>query len=658
MLTPKKLIFTVAAAMSATCITANAQEPDTALIHSTIKKYNDESSVYTNYTQKLVISLEGGQLKANSYINTERILITDLSLKTARFDNTIDNDFTSQIFQGNTIAYIPQKNGAYKRVAKYNSVSGYTGQDGLEDDDNQPTPFTGLCKGTVIQINASQSHPMLGFLPIHMPYQSYPVLHSEFVVIAPKYVELKFVPKGAMSNIFHHTQKDSAGNVVHRFTANHLNKLNAPSDVPSAFYYSPYIVTMVSKYRLPGTSKDSAISENSESLFKYKRKFIYNLNVKSDTMLERLVAEITKGDKTDRQKAKHIYEWLQNTIHYKAINIGLGGWVPREADTVCKRQFGDCKDMSSLYMKMGRIAGLKTYLSWIGTTLLPFTFEETPVPYVSNHMICALNIDNEWIFVDGTHSNLPFGGNRDDIQGKETMIALDNEHFKIETIPVVNADKNVTIDSTSLKISTENFEDVMGKTRQRFVGYPAWNSAFALSYLNADADRNKKFAQTLAGRGGENYVLESFSFKQVENENRDVTLGTSFIIPRYITKNGADLMLNMNLLKTMKSFDIDTVNRRVDFYHDYKETKKEVTILEIPVGYKIKYLPKSVKGNFKDYWSYSITYKVAGNKVILTKEYKINTVKLPMAEFAANNTEIKSLITEYKDNLVLTASKK
>ena len=50
------------------------------------------------------------------------------------------------------------------------------------------------------------------------------------------------------------------------------------------------------------------------------------------------------------------------------------------------------------------------------------------------------------VFVDGTHPQLPFGYNRNDIQGKEALVAIDEKNYEIVTIPTEAAEKNMTTD--------------------------------------------------------------------------------------------------------------------------------------------------------------------------------------------------------------------
>src|SRR5262249_17808177 len=44
--------------------------------------------------------------------------------------------------------------------------------------------------------------------------------------------------------------------------------------------------------------------------------------------------------------------WVQDKVRYVALEVGEGGYVPREPSVVAHRLYGDCKDKSFLYMAL------------------------------------------------------------------------------------------------------------------------------------------------------------------------------------------------------------------------------------------------------------------------------------------------------------------
>lgn len=635
---------------------AQAQTPDTAKMAHAMVKYKNENAVFTNYSERLEIQYEDGHLVARSKIKNERLLTGDLAAAHDHYDHVAESYF-DQLTMLDAVAWIPQKGGNYRQQTKHFTFGQGAGGGVISDASYYITSFTGLSKGSVIRLTATQEHPDITALPTFLFADQYPMMHAEFEVVAPAYVDMKFVFKGENTGIIKQTRTESNGNIIYRFTADNVPGYKLFEKVPSPLYYLPHIVPYIASYKLPGQAKDTAILATPGDLYKSQFKYVGYMNVKQDTMLKNLVDRLTNGDVTDRQKAKHLYEWVQNNVHYIAFEIGLGGWIPREADTVCRKMYGDCKDMSSLLVQMGRMAGLKTYFTWIGTTDKPYSFDETPVPQVSNHMICALKLDGEWIFMDGTHSNLPFGANRDDIQGKEAMIAIDRDTYKIVTIPTVDAKNNITVDSTFVRISEENNTDLKGRLKVKMTGYAAWNLGYALQMYTKDKQEREKIVKKLTGRGSDKFLLDEYKLKVKDTGNKDIAIIGDFTVGDYVRYLKKDVIVNMNLLRTFEDDYVDTTGRKAAWYHDYKNVRKEVVVMEIPAGYKVTYLPKNASGKLDDMWSYNITYKNDGKFITLTKEYTLNTLTVAPKYFAANNGAINALEKQYKESVVLTAKK-
>ncbi len=100
-----------------------------------------------------------------------------------------------------------------------------------------------------------------------------------------------------------------------------------------------------------------------DHLYAYFSDFIKNVNKTEEATIVEIAAEVAKGDKTEKEKAAHIYQWVQSNIHYVAFEDSLEGYIPRQAAVVMKRKFGDCKDMASVLVALCRQAGLKAYFT-------------------------------------------------------------------------------------------------------------------------------------------------------------------------------------------------------------------------------------------------------------------------------------------------------
>ena len=650
--TGRSVVFSAALMLAAQA--AQAQMPDTAKMNAAMARYQHENAVYTNYTERLDIRYEEGQLVASSTIKTERLLTGDYSPVNDQYDG-VGSSYFDELTDLDAVAWIPQKGGNYKRQDKHYNYRTGGGGDGISDASVYVTSFTGLTKGSVIRMVATRDHNDIDALPLVVMQQRYPAIHEVFEVSAPSWVHMKFNIHGENTGMIKQTTEERNGNTIYRFTADNVPAEKNFTHVPSGLYYIPHILPAVASMRLPGQTKDSVLLMDADHLYKKLFKYVGYMNVKQDTMLKNLVDRLTKGDVTDRQKAQHLYEWVQGNVHYIGFEIGLGAMVPREADTVCRKMYGDCKDMSSLLVQMGRMAGLKTYFTWIGTTEKPYTFEETPSLFTSNHMICALKLGNDWMFMDGTHANLPFGANRNDIQGKEALVAIDKDNYKIVTIPTLDAERNTMTDSTFLRISEINDNDVKGHLKMKMSGYHAWNLGYALQFNTKEKEEREKIVRQLAARGTDKFILDEYKLKVKDTGDKSITISGDFTVGNYVHHLKKDVIVNMNILRTFEDDYVDTADRKTAWYHDYKKVRKEVVVMEIPKGYKVTYLPKGISGKLDDLWSYKIGYKNDGKTITLTKEYWLSTMAVAPKYFAANNKAITALENHYKESVVLTA---
>jgi len=638
------ILLSVAICMAAASV---AQDEYSAIT----EKYKNEQAVITNYTEHLVIKYEDYKLIATTDVTYQRMMISDLAAgiynKLAIYHSSFN-----KLEDYNAFASIPSKNG-YKRNRDYVERTAPSEDENIFYDDAKETQvaFTGLTKNSLIEMDYTIRHNDLNMLPSYYFQENIPVAKSTFIVTAPKYVNLKFVLKGNHTDWIKQTKEEDKNTVSYIFTSTDVPALKEYDDVPSISYYAPHIVTFVTSYKLPHQDKITESLSDPDHLYTYFYNFIKNVNITDDDFLDKTVADITKDDKTQRDKAEHIYQWVQKNMHYIAFEDSLEGFVPRQAADICKRKFGDCKDMASILTAMCRKAGIDAYFTWIGTRHKPYTYEETPLPMVANHMICTIKLGNDYIFLDGTDPLIPFGYNPDMIQGKEALVAIDEKNYKIIKVSETPAEVNTVTDSTTLHVAGNN---VSGSVKMHYRGYPAWNLETTLMYYKNE--EREKYVHSLTGRGSNKYIQKSFTYDQADNKNKDAFVSTEFTIDDYIQNVQKEYYVNMNVKRTFDDNWVDISDRDVALSYKYRQQLKEVVILDIPAGFHASYIPPDDSRSLDGSWNYKISYKTTPKAVILTKEYELKTLSIPPAQFAENNKVVEELRKQYKESVVLTAN--
>jgi hypothetical protein len=603
-------------------------------------KYSNEHAVYTDDKHTLIIKEEDGQLTASTTTVAEKLFISEKSLNTFNGEGIPGGTF-SYLIQADATAYIPEKNDY--RVVK-----------NLDKNGKVSLNYTGITRKTVTRTTSTTVHEELRMLSGFHFGNDVPTINSVYEVTVPKYVKMGFLVKGADTSRIQRSVTDNGGTITYRFSAANLPAEKEYDNVPSPLYYMTHVIPYVISFRFPGAKKDSLMTGSMDAHHKHKYSYVRGMNLKTDSFLNRKTAELTRHAYSDREKVARIYDWVQDNFHYEMLYLeDRDGFVPNPADTVCKRMYGDCKDMSSIIMAMCQKAGIPAYFAVIGTNDKPYTHDEIQTQNLYNHMICAVKIDGEWMFPDGTSHVQPLGTNRWDIQGKEAMIMLNDRDYKIVKIPEEPSSRSVTTMNTTMNLS---YNDVNGSTSKQYTGYPAWEIGDALAYIRRKEEKDE-LVRSLAAIGNHKFLLKRYDINASGSGDKEVSLNADYTLGGYVQQVKKDYFVNMNVNRPFLDLRVTEEDRNVAAYHPHKEIIRETVTLNIPDGYRVTYLPKAAKGSVDGLWNYSFTYTSdpKSKTVTLKKVYELKTMKIDPAQFAANNKLVDGLKEQYKETVVLTA---
>lgn len=618
-----------------------------------VARYSKENSVILQNKMQLKIYWEDGKLNAQADIIRQRLLISELSPTMYNVEN-IYHSYFSKLEDFDAESKLPSKKGYESlKATQYKiaeSKEDYVFYDGAKETQ---ISFEGLVPNALTDLKYTIQYTDLHLLPIFYFQDDVPTVNASLEITVPQNVDMKFVLRNGQGNIkITNTENDTKHTKTYTWKAENIPKVPYYSDGPGLAYYIPQLIPFIASYEAPGSDRPISFSSDPTDLYHYYYKFIQNVNSVQDDQFDKVASEIINPALSKRDNARNIYQWVQKNIHYVAFEDKLGGFIPRNAKDICERKYGDCKDMTSILVALCRKAGIDAYFTWIGTRSKPYTFEETPLPIVCNHMICTIKLGDEWIFMDGTDPAIPFGMAPYEIQGKEAMIAIDEQNFKIITVPEMETAKNVTTDSTMMKIEDK---DISGDIKIHYSGYPAWTINGILR--NYGGTEKEKLIKSIVYRGSNKFVPTNFDYQEVNNLGKDAFVSSEFSIKDYIQKIDNEYYVNMNVQRDMENNWVDTKERNILISNSYKDSVKEVVILDIPKGYHVSYIPPNKISTSNNLMSYKISYNSDAKKVILVKDFTLNTLDIKPELFANHNKIVEELRDAYKESIVLTPNK-
>jgi hypothetical protein len=507
--------------------------------------------------------------------------------------------------------------------------------------------FPAIGEGAIGVLNQKILHKNPYLLPPHYIGRGIPVVNNELIISFPKTVSVKYFLKGLNTDKILFTESKRGNEITYKFQVKELDPLQNYSDAPSSSYYAPHVLFYIEKYT-NSQGKEIPYLADSNALYKLNYSFVKDINREIGPDLKRIVDSLTNGVVSLEDKARRIYQWVQEQIKYIAFEAGMEGFIPRDANLVCTRRFGDCKDMSSILTVMLNAAGVPAYYTWIGTRSLPYSYRETPLPMVSNHMICAIQLKkDEFIFLDGTDATCFFGIPSSHIQGKEAMIGLGPDDYKIVTVPSPPKSVSVLTDSCFLQFTEKG---ITGSILQDLSGYFSMNTRDILNYYS-EKDK-EEYMKNRFKRGSNKFHLSNYDIAGKEGKEQ-VTLKAKFELQNYARKLADEWYINLNLLKLYEHEEIDYPKRTIPMEFNFRFIKRYITVLTIPNGYKVTYLPKS-KSFSNTIWGFDIKYEQIDNKLILTQEFYNEHLLLQPGQFKEWNEVLENLYPLYKESISIS----
>jgi hypothetical protein len=206
---------------------------------------------------------------------------------------------------------------------------------------------------------------------------------------------------------------------------------------------------------------------------------------------------------------------------------------------------------------------------------------------------------------------------------------------------------NVLVDSTFIELTEHG---IKGNIKLNLSGYYAMDMHDLLTYTSSK-DREKYFKERFR-RGSNKFRLDNFEVGD-ESDLNHILLTAQFDLQDYARKVSDEWFLNLNLFKHYEHEEIDYPKRKTPIQFPYRFIKKYITVLTLPEGYKVSYMPP--EKTFKnDVWGFELKYEQSTNRLILSQQFENEHLLLMPDKFQEWNRVLEKLFPAYKENISLS----
>lgn len=498
--------------------------------------------------------------------------------------------------------------------------------DGIFFDDNRFQYFdiTLGKTGQMAQVETEMQYDDSKYLTRIFFHSYFPVKQRTLRFVVPQWLQIELKEVNFEGYAVRKTTETEKGNTVYTFTLNDLEELKSEHNAIGTAYTYPHIILMVKSFEYNGAKQTGFLQ--TADLYKWYN-FLYSQCKNDPATLKPLVERLVKGQRSDVDKIKSIYYWVQDNIRYIAFENGYAGFIPDPAQHVLTDKYGDCKGMANLMTEMLELAGFDAHFTWIGTRDIPYDHATTQAMCVDNHAICTLYFGGKTYFLDATENYIPFGENAYRIQGKSALIQK-GEQFDLKYVPV--SEKNANKVSTRAKFTIEG-NLLKGHVQVTLTGNE--RTDFHQVYQELAVDKRSDYLKSLLEFGNENLSASAITTSDLTNRELPVVIEGDIELGNNVTAAGQDLFASIDFFpKSLNRFVPDEKRQRgYDFESLF--TYEDDISLTIPASKKFVDLPDEVKEDYPGY-GFDGSYNVNGNTISLKKSLSIRSGQVIKEDFA------------------------
>lgn len=429
------------------------------------------------------------------------------------------------------------------------------------------------------------------------------------------------------------------GKVISYFTKDVAPKVDeVDSKGPTHLY--PHVLFLYQGYNYKG--KTNLGLKTTKDLYTWYQHL--TTGMKNDpSAVAALAKELTAEAATDTEKIKAIYYWVQENIRYIAFEDGIAGFQPDDCQEVFNKRYGDCKGMANLTKEMLKSIGFDARLTWIGTRRLSYDYS-TPSLGVDNHMICAVKLNGEFIFLDATEDFGALGQYAERIQGRPVLIE-DGTNFITSQIPVSPYSNNTSYTFRRLQLEEDK---LVGTSRLELNGESQAQFLYHINNMKQDLREDAlKYYLTDSDKSCKATDIQTSDFKQ---RDEVMTIDYNFEWKKGVSSFGDEIYLDLDLEKEYKSGLFD--ERKTDYLFNYKLHNVTEVEFKIPNGYTVSTLPENLKKEHTDF-IFKVDYSQKDNTILYRKEIMIPNAEIKKENFEAWNKAVKDLTKQYKSQIAL-----
>lgn len=328
----------------------------------------------------------------------------------------------------------------------------------------------------------------------------------------------------------------------------------------------------------------------------------------------RKVDELTGVVSNPVDKARILYQFLQERMRYVSIQLGIGGYQPFTAAQTDHWNYGDCKALTNYYIALLRAAGIEgLYTLTISEENFVDFRRDFPGNLYFNHVVAGVPIESDTIWVECTSRHVPFGHMGTSVAGHPALVVNGKT-------PVITTIRSVTGPGILLKNDNITLSaDGSARLKARAVFRGGMLGDGIAQYLLSPAGQQKEINASLQLN---DYTIQNLAYQYHRDDSASVVREMEIDIRKFASLQGDRLVFSPFVHAFLYFAPPPDSTRKLPVCMGEDVNLRNTTRILMPDGFWPESVPndqtaRSVAGLF------SIEYKKQGSELIINHSLQI-----------------------------------
>ena len=477
---------------------------------------------------------------------------------------------------------------------KFSDVSAISGETLYSDERVKYVDYIPVAYPYTVVFESEYKNSSTGFIPRWLPTKEYYVgiEKSQYKLNNP----LKIIVRTKKKNFKNYPIQDKSSEFNLHYIFENQRAIKPEALTIASRDLMPYLIVALNNFSLKGVK---GYASNWKEFGKWENNNLISGRDILEPATVTKIKDLVKDVDNPIEKAKLIYEFVQNKTRYIGVQVGIGGWKPILANQVDKVGYGDCKGLTNYTKALLAAVGITSYYTLVYAKQ-KINIDKDFATFQGNHAILnipasELSGGND-VWLECTSQTIPFGFLGDFTDDRDVLVitpeggvikrtpSYKNETNLQTTKATIRLDEKGTIQATLVRVS----KGLKFDNRYHYDRYPK--------------EELIKHYKSKVWSYNNNLEVESVKLKN-DKEQVVFTEDFSISIEDYATVTDAEILFRVNFFNKNSFIPKRYRNRKLPLLIPRGFKDEDESIIEIPKGYQVEALfeDKSIINKFGMY---------------------------------------------------------